>query len=90
MHVTAGDSRPPRVWPAIEITWPRFADPDLTDLVYARLDDFQPTAIQGLERGQAAPAWRVFFPPAEARDGAGSAVCAEFADHGLLARPRRG
>lgn len=86
MNATAGDSRPPRVWPAIEIAWPRFADPDLTDLVYARLDDFQPTAIQELERGQAAPAWRVFFPTAEARDGARSAVCAEFADHGLLAR----
>jgi ribosomal protein L11 methyltransferase len=71
-----------RLWPALEIQFPLDTDPTLPDLLLARLDDFQPTAIQEHDPGP----WRVFFAAAEARNQAGRAVASEFSDRGITSR----
>ena len=74
-----------RTWPTLEIQWPALADPALNDLLLARLDDFQPTAIQEHERDGRSPMWRVFFQTAAARADARDALAAEFGAHGVTA-----
>lgn len=83
------DARRPRAspsgrrWPAVTIRFPALADPALSDLVAATLDDFQPTAIQEHDRERGAPRWQVFFASGDDRDRALAALLARFADHGL-------
>ena len=71
-------------WPALEIQLPAIThDPNLIELLFARLDDFQPTAIQEDD----ARVLRVFFSSSSARNTALDAVIAAFADRGMSARP---
>ena len=71
-----------RLWPALEIEFPLDFDLNLAELLLARVDDFEPTAIHEQEQGT----WRVFFGTANARDEARRAVAAEFSQQGLLPR----
>ena len=57
-------------YPALEIDLPA-GDACLPDLLYAVLDDFEPSAIHEQDAGQT---WRVFFRSAVARDDARAAV----------------
>ena len=57
-------------YPALEIDLPA-GDASLPDLLYAVLDDFEPSAIHEQDAGQT---WRVFFRSAAARDDARAAV----------------
>jgi ribosomal protein L11 methyltransferase len=72
-----------RLWPALEIQLPVNPNPHLVELLLARLDDFQPTAIHEPEHGP----WRVFFAGACARDDAGRAVASEFWARGIVSWP---
>ena len=72
-----------RLWPALEIRFPLDPDPALPELLLARLDDFQPTAIHEHDSGP----WRVFFAAAGRRDEAGRAVASEFSERGIRSRP---
>jgi ribosomal protein L11 methyltransferase len=71
-----------RLWPALEIQLPRESDPTLLDRLFARLDDFQPTAIQEHEVGP----WRVFFSGISPRDEACRALTSEFSDRHIVLR----
>jgi ribosomal protein L11 methyltransferase len=71
-----------RLWPALEIQLPCESDPTLLDLLLARLDDFQPTAIQEHEAGP----WRVFFSGISPRDEACRALTSEFSDRHIVLR----
>jgi ribosomal protein L11 methyltransferase len=65
-------------FPAIDLVYPcDDRTPELLDLLYACLDDFQPVAIHEHEEGER---WRVFFKTAEARDGAARALTDRFPD----------
>jgi len=69
-----------RLWPALEIQLPPDPDPTLLELLPARLDDFQPTAIQEHEHGP----WRVFFAGVKPRDEACHALVSEFSERGIV------
>ncbi len=56
--------------PALEIQISPSAGPSIDDLLYALLDDFEPSAIHQ----DAARAWRVFFRTSASRDAAAAAV----------------
>ncbi len=71
-----------RLWPALEIQLPHDSDHTLSELLLARLDDFQPTAIQEHDQNL----WCVFFAAAELRDEAGRAVASEFPARGIVWR----
>jgi ribosomal protein L11 methyltransferase len=71
-----------RLWPALEIQLPPESDSTLLDLFLARLDDFQPTAIQEHEIGP----WRVFFSGNGPRDEACRALTSEFSDRHIVLR----
>lgn len=73
----------PRAWPAIEIQLPVNADPTLAELLFARLDDFQPTAIQ---EGHGSTL-RAFFSTSGVRDAALDALVGAFANRGVSGRP---
>jgi ribosomal protein L11 methyltransferase len=64
-------------WPALDIHVPG-CDPQLHDLVFAELDDFQPTAIQEPEDTSTL---RAFFTSPESRDAAARALGASFGVH---------
>lgn len=70
-------------WPALEIQLPRTHDWNLTELLFARLDDFQPTAIQEDD----ARVLRVFFSSSTVRDAALEAVISAFATRSVSGRP---
>jgi len=70
------------LWPALEIQLPAAADSGLIELVLARLDDFQPTAIHETDTS----AWRTFFSTSNARDGACGALISEFSHRGVSAQ----
>lgn len=72
-----------KAWPAIEIQLPVNADPTLAELLFARLDDFQPTAI---EEGHGCTL-RVFFSTSGVRDAALDALVGAFANRGVSGRP---
>lgn len=66
-----------KAWPALDIHVPS-CDPQLSDLVLAELDDFQPTAVQELDD---ASRLRAFFTSAQSRDAAARALAASFGTH---------
>ena len=66
-----------KAWPALDIHVPS-CDPQLTELVLAELDDFQPTAIQEPDD---ASRLRAFFTSAESRDAASRALASSFGKH---------
>ena len=66
-----------KAWPALDIHVPS-CDPQLTELVLAELDDFQPTAIQEPDDTSRL---RAFFTSAESRDAAARALGASFGMH---------
>jgi ribosomal protein L11 methyltransferase len=66
-----------KAWPALDIHVPG-CDPQLHDLVFAELDDFQPTGIQEQEDGQKV---RVFFASGARREAAARALGAAFGSH---------
>ena len=69
-----------RSWPALDVRLPTPTAPLLPDLVLARLDDFQPSAIQ---EDDVRSSLRVFFDSADARDRACEALRRTF-DAGQL------
>jgi ribosomal protein L11 methyltransferase len=66
-----------KAWPALDIHVPG-CDPQLSDLVLAELDDFQPTAIQEPDDSSIL---RAFFNTAESRDAAARALATSFGSH---------
>ena len=66
-----------KAWPALDIHVPS-CDPQLHDLVFAELDDFQPTAIQEPDDTSRL---RAFFTSADTRDAAARALRASFGTH---------
>lgn len=72
-----------KAWPAVDIQLPTPIDPTLIELLLARLDDFQPTAIQESDER----ALRVFFATCIDRDAALDAVTSAFAGQGLSGHP---
>jgi ribosomal protein L11 methyltransferase len=66
-----------KAWPALDIHVPG-CDPQLHDLVFAELDDFQPTGIQEQEDGERL---RVFFPSGARREAAARALGMAFGSH---------
>ncbi len=66
-----------KVWPALDIHVPN-CDPQLPELVFAELDDFQPTAIHEPDD---ASRLRAFFTSGESRDAAARALAASFGAH---------
>jgi ribosomal protein L11 methyltransferase len=72
-------------WPALDIRLPAAgsddAVTDLAGLFAAWLDDYAPTAIADLDRGDSdALAWRVFFATPDARDATAHALAGEWGD----------
>jgi ribosomal protein L11 methyltransferase len=68
--------------PALDIRLPTTHDPNLIELVFARLDDFQPTALQEGDGG----ALLAFFSSSCARDAALGAIVSGFASRGVSGR----
>ena len=66
-----------KAWPALDIHVPS-CDAQLSDLVLAELDDFQPTAIQELDETSRL---RAFFTSAQSRNAAAGALAASFGTH---------
>ena len=66
-----------KAWPALDIHVPS-CDAQLSDLVLAELDDFQPTAVQELDETSRL---RAFFTSAQSRDDAAHALAASFGAH---------
>lgn len=71
--------------PAVELAWARRGDSDaIVDLLYAALDDFQPTALEPRLEATTRTldleeVWRVFFRSSAVRDAAASALRTQFA-----------
>jgi len=66
-----------KAWPALDIHVPS-CDPQLQELVFAELDEFQPTAIQEPDDTSRL---RAFFTSSESRDAAARALAASFGTH---------
>ena len=66
-----------KAWPALDIHVPG-CDAQLSDLVLAELDDFQPTAVQELDETSCL---RAFFNSAQSRDAAARALAVSFGTH---------
>jgi ribosomal protein L11 methyltransferase len=66
-----------KAWPALDIHVPS-CDPQLRELVFAELDDFQPTAIQDPDDTSRL---RAFFTSTESRDAALRSIGASFGTH---------
>jgi ribosomal protein L11 methyltransferase len=73
----------PKAWPALAVQLPTPIDPTLIELLLARLDDFQPTAIHESDER----ALRVFFATCLDRDAALDAVTSAFSGQGLSGHP---
>jgi ribosomal protein L11 methylase PrmA len=72
-------------YPALDVRFP--AGPGagaLQDLLYAELDDFEPSAIHDLETGDG---WRVFFRTAKSRDAALASLSTALGGHVLALTP---
>jgi ribosomal protein L11 methyltransferase len=68
--------------PALDIQLPPTHDPNLIELLFARLDDFQPTALQEGDGGSLL----AFFSSSGARDAALGAIVSGFASRGVSGR----
>ena len=77
------DSGAERLYAALDVRFPPRA-PHLPDLLSAALDDLGPSAVHEVGSDDE-PFWRIFFPSAEARDDAATALAVFTADGVSLA-----